>query len=234
MAGIRTFAQMCFPPWVGDTVHGKVDAYRAQQEEELNEVRRKARTNPWHLCGYGLLHGVDRQGHKMYSTYDDPLVKTTPWDSLQEATRKLLGENYDWASWMMHPLSGYGLQFFLKAVELGKLQGNYLVEFVQKPARYTGGYLSPYERYKSRHPNELAGTLNDLTYAEGREFAPRVSEIGFRRPAEEIDDPDYVEKLARYTAFLKESGCKPRDQVCSGRLSAPHQCHLRCVWSGFL
>ncbi|OLP84201.1 hypothetical protein AK812_SmicGene34945 [Symbiodinium microadriaticum] len=104
---------------------------------------------------------------------------------------------------MMHPLSGYGLQFFLKAVELGKLQGNYLVEFVQKPARYTGGYLSPYERYKSRHPNELAGTLNDLTYAEGREFAPRVSEIGFRRPAEEIDDPDYVEKLARYTAFLK-------------------------------
>ena len=140
----------------------------------------------------------------------------------------------NWASWMMHPLSGYGLQFFLKAVELGKLQGNYLVEFVQKPARYTGGYLSPYERYKSRHPNELAGTLNDLTYAEGREFAPRVSEIGFRRPAEEIDDPDYVEKLARYTAFLKESGCKPRDQVCSGRLRAPHQCHLRCVWSGFL
>ena len=33
----------------GDTVHGKVDAHKSQQQEELNEVLRKARTNPWHL-----------------------------------------------------------------------------------------------------------------------------------------------------------------------------------------
>ena len=32
-----------------ETVHGKVDATKAQQQEELNEILRRARTNPWHL-----------------------------------------------------------------------------------------------------------------------------------------------------------------------------------------
>ncbi|CAE7337687.1 GIP [Symbiodinium sp. CCMP2456] len=40
---------------------------------------------------------------------NDPLVKITPWNSLPKATRKLLGGNYEWASWMTHPLSGYGI-----------------------------------------------------------------------------------------------------------------------------
>ena len=52
---------------------------------------------------------------------------------------------------MSQPLSGYSLHFFLKAFELGKLLGNYLVELNHKPRVYTGGYRSPYEKYSNRH-----------------------------------------------------------------------------------
>ena len=62
----------------GDTVHGKVDAHKSQQQEELNEVLRKARTNPWHLFAHGVLHRTDGSGQRMFSTFDDPLVKVTP------------------------------------------------------------------------------------------------------------------------------------------------------------
>ena len=58
----------------------------------------------------------------MFSTFDDPLVKVTPWHTLSKEMRTLLGGEYNWASWMSHPLSGYSLHFFLKAFELGKLQ----------------------------------------------------------------------------------------------------------------
>ena len=67
----------------GDTVHGKVDAHKAQQEE-LNEVLRKARTNPWHLFAHGVLHRTDGSGQRMFSTFDDPLVKVTPWHTLSK------------------------------------------------------------------------------------------------------------------------------------------------------
>ena len=60
----------------------------------------------------------------------------------------VLGDEFTWASWLQHPLSGYGLHFFYKAFELGKLTGNYLVEFQHKPKVYTNGYLSPYQKYE--------------------------------------------------------------------------------------
>ena len=68
----------------GDTVHGKVDAHKSQQQEELNEVLRKARTNPWHLFAHGVLHRTDGSGQRMFSTFDDPLVKVTPWHTLSK------------------------------------------------------------------------------------------------------------------------------------------------------
>eukprot|EP00439_Symbiodinium_sp_Y106_P039031 s2383_g4.t1 len=129
----------------GDTVHGKVDAHKSQQQEELNEVLRKARTNPWHLFAHGVLHRTDGSGQRMFSTFDDPLVKVTPWHTLSKEMRTLLGGEYNWASWMSHPLSGYSLHCFLKAFELGKLQGNYLVELNHKPRVYTGGYKDVYQ-----------------------------------------------------------------------------------------
>ena len=47
-------------------------------------------------------------GHELYLT-DNGVVLT-----------------YESIGWMSHPLSGYSLHFFLKAFELGKLQGNCL------------------------------------------------------------------------------------------------------------
>ena len=102
----------------------------------------------------------------MFSTFDDPLVKVTPWHTLSKEMRTLLGGEYNWASWMSHPLSGYSLHFFLKAFELGKLQGNYLVEMSHKPRVYTGGYKSPYEKYSTRHPGGLPQMM-------GRHFESR-------------------------------------------------------------
>ncbi|CAE7160923.1 unnamed protein product, partial [Symbiodinium necroappetens] len=38
----------------------------AQQEKELNEVLRKAKTKPLHLFSYRLLHRVDSSGNEVY------------------------------------------------------------------------------------------------------------------------------------------------------------------------
>ena len=79
----------------GDTVHGRVDATRLQQEEELRDIVQKARYNPRHFFHHGLLHRKDQSGNKMYAPYGDALVKTTPLISLPIDTRKLLGSEYD-------------------------------------------------------------------------------------------------------------------------------------------
>ena len=50
-----------------------------------------------------------------------------------------------------------------KAFELGKLTGNYLVEFQRKPKVYTNGYRPPYEKYEQRFPGGIAAMLNALT-----------------------------------------------------------------------
>ena len=193
----------------GDTVHGRVDAHKSQQQEELNEVLRKARTNPWHLFAHGVLHRTDGSGQRMFSTFDDPLVKVTPWHTLSKEMRTLLGGEYNWASWMSHPLSGYSLHFFLKAFELGKLQGNYLVELSHKPRVYTGGYKSPYEKYSTRHPGGLPQMMDDISRAATMEFRPMIGEIGFPPPSPndprerkpKADDPDYSQKLLAHEAF---------------------------------
>ena len=192
----------------GDTVHGKVDAHRLQKEEELSEVLLKARHNPWHLFNHGVLHLTDKEGNKMCSTYGDPYVKLTPWHVLSQEKRDLLGEEYNWATWLQHPLSGYSIHFFYKAFEFGKLTGNYLVEMRDKPKVYAGGYRSPFED----HPGGIPELLNRLQAASEDEFRPLVSQIGFPRPAEDEvrrrkpkpEDPGYAGKLEAHQAFLRE------------------------------
>ena len=135
---------------------------------------------------------------------------SSPSASLKNA----LGGEYTWASWLQHPLSGFGLHFFLKAFELGKLAGNYLVEFNLKPKTYSDGYRSPWEKNQQRFPGGLAMMLEDITTAEKMEFRPRVPEIGFRRPSADdprarmpkADEADYAEKLKAHNAFLMELG----------------------------
>ena len=193
----------------GDTVHGRVDATRLQQEEELRDIIQKARYNPWHFFHHGLLHRKDQSGNKMYAPYGDALVKITPFSSLPTDMRKLLGSEYNWASWLSHPLSGYGVHFFLKGFELGKMQGNVLLELSLKGKAYTHGYKSPFDKGEGNDPSTI---LNDLQQAEHREFAPLFADVGFRIPEEtdprskrpKPDDPDYATKLKLHNAFCLE------------------------------
>ena len=168
----------------------------------------KARHNPWHLFNHGVLHLTDKEGNKMCSTYGDPYIKLTPWHVLSHEKRDLLGDEYNWATWMQHPLSGYSLHFFHKAFEFGKLQGNYLVEMRDKPRVYTGGYTSPFDRVSGRIPQ----LLKNLQEAAEQEFRPLVGQIGFKRPEEtdirqrkpKPDSPGYAGKLEAHHAFLRE------------------------------
>ena len=156
-----------------------MDATKAQQQEELNEILRKARTNPWHLFKSGLLRRVDETGMRMETPDGDPLVRITPFHSLPSNLKSVLGDEFTWASWLQYPLSGYGLHFFLKAFELGKLTGNYLVEFQRKPKVYSNGYRPPYEKYEQRFPGGLAAMLKELTEAEKMEFRTLASVVHF-------------------------------------------------------
>ncbi|OLP83791.1 hypothetical protein AK812_SmicGene35407 [Symbiodinium microadriaticum] len=208
----RSTAQECTTRYsyeAGDTVHGKVDATRLQQEQELRDIIQKARYNPWHVFHHGLLHCKDSSGNKMYAPYGVALVKTTPFSSLPADTRKLLGFEYNCASWPSHPLSGYGVHFFLKGFELGKMQGNMLVELNLKGKAYSEGYKSPLDK---REGNDVTTLLQELSHAQHREFAPSYDDVGFRVPDDsdprskkpKQDDPDYAAKLMLYEAFCYE------------------------------
>ena len=120
----------------------------------------------------------------------------------------LLGDEYNWATWLQHPLTGYSIHFFYKAFEFGKLTGNYLVEFRDKPRVYTGGYTSPFEN----HPGGIPQLLKNLQAAAENEFKPLVKQIGFPRPGEsdirqrksKPEEPGYAGKLEAHHAFLRE------------------------------
>ena len=45
----------------GDTVHGKLDASKIRQQEDITEILQRARTNPWHLFRSGLFRRVVRR-----------------------------------------------------------------------------------------------------------------------------------------------------------------------------
>ena len=123
--------------------------------------------------------------------------------------RKLLGSEYNWTSWLCHPLSGYGVHFFLKGFELGKMQGNMLLELSYKAKAYTDGYRSPFDQGQGNDPSTI---LSDLQHAEHREFAPLYADIGFKNPEDsdsrakkpKPDDPDYAVKVALHNAFCLE------------------------------
>ena len=112
------------PYEAGDTVHGRVDAAKAQQE------------NPWHPSS--------NNGQKMFSTYDDPLVKITPWHTLSESMQTLLGGDKYWASCTRCSSQAQGVHS-----------------------------TSPYEKFTNRQPNGLAAMLEDLTRAYGSRLSCR-------------------------------------------------------------
>ena len=129
--------------------------------------------------------------------------------TVQQPADRHAEAEYTWASWLRRPLSGYGVHFFLNAFELGKLQGNMLVELSGRAKACTNGYKSSFDKGLQ---NDVTTSLERLNEAQHREFAPLTSEVGLRMPEEpdprdkesKKDDPDYAAKLAVYNPFCFE------------------------------
>ncbi|CAE7322218.1 unnamed protein product, partial [Symbiodinium sp. CCMP2456] len=158
------------------------------REHELEEEKKRQGTEMEGLADMRISPGTPSTARWM--RIGGPAYVLHKRRSLREARsvarpydmRDLLGGEYNWATWMQPPLSGYSLHFSYLAFEFGKLQGNYLVEFRDKPKVYTGGYTSPFEK----HPGGIPKLLDDLRMASENEFRPLVKEIGFKRPYREI------------------------------------------------
>ena len=116
----------------------EVDAKISLERERILEQEtliRKMNANPWFLYDQGVTRLKWPSGVYVVSEYGDGRVKTTSWF---EVPHKLKSSLYDMGpeTWMCHPFSGFSVYFFLKAHELGKWQGNLLME-MEKERVYT-------------------------------------------------------------------------------------------------
>ena len=114
---------------------------------------------PWFLYDQGVTRLKWPSGVYVVSEYGDGRVKTTSWF---EVPHKLKSSLHDMGpeTWICHPFSGFSVYFFLKAHELGKWQGNLLME-MEKERVYTrlDNLGNPRTGYKSGF-----GDIPDLLY----------------------------------------------------------------------
>ena len=204
----------------GEEVHGRVNVER-HRAEELNTVLRQASTNPWFLYKQGVLKLRDAEGGILTTNYGDGLARVTRWATLPAALRESMGSDFGIVQWLRHPLSGYGIHLFLKAFELGKLQGNYLLEMNEKPNTYTRpnrdgvlvtGYVSPYEKTAERTGGatlvDYLEAINDVQNSQflDREHAgylpPRQNDPRQHKP--KADDPDFEAKMEAHDMWKTE------------------------------
>ena len=125
--------------------------------------------------------------------------------------RALLGDVGP-AKWLQHPFSGYSEHFFLRAFELGKMQGNFLMEF-KKERLYTRNNSAgvPVPGYRSVF-RDIANCLNYTTYLCDQEFNVQ-SALQFSGPDSNApearppkpDDPDFAQKMAAHEQHKKFS-----------------------------
>ena len=106
---------------------------------------------------------------------------------------------------LQHPFSGYSVLFFLRAFELGKMQGNFLMEF-EKERKYTRNnrFGVPVLGYQSVF-GDIAGCLDYVSYLTDQEFnvqaalqfsEPNSNDLRARPP--KPDNPDFAEKMAAH------------------------------------
>ena len=140
----------------------EVDAKISLERERILEQEaliRKMNANPWFLYDQGVTRLKWPSGVYVVSEYGDGRVKTTSWF---EVPHKLKSSLYDMGpeTWICHPFSGFSVYFFLKAHELGKWQGNLLME-MEKERVYTrlDNLGNPRTGYKSGF-----GDIPDLLY----------------------------------------------------------------------
>ena len=180
--------------------------------EQQETLLRQTSSNPWFLFNQDVLALKDAKGNKVYSDYGDARARVVAWRDMPVRLRALLGDIGP-AKWLQHPFSGYSVHFFLRAFELGKIQGNFLIEFT-KERKYTRnnrfgeavlGYQSVF--------GDIAGYLNYASYLIDNEFnvqaalqfddEPDSNDSRARPP--KPDDPDIAEKMAAHQWFKKLS-----------------------------
>ena len=158
----------------------ETEGRRIPKEEGILEVDAKMNANPWFLYDQGVTRLKWPTGAYVVSEYGDGRVKTTSW---LEVPHKLKTSLYDMGpeTWICHPFSGFSVYFFLKAHELGKWQGNLLME-MEKERVYTrlDNLGNPRTGYKSGFADipDLLYTNQSLIEAEFRD----EDFIGFPKP----------------------------------------------------
>ena len=121
----------------------------------------------------------------MYSDYGDARACVVAWRDMPVRLRALLGDIGP-AKWLQHPFSGYSVHFFLRAFELGKMQGNFLIEFT-KERKYTRNnrFGEAALGIKSVF-GDIAGCLNYVSYLIDNEFNAQAA-LQFKEP--DSNDP---------------------------------------------
>ena len=180
---------------------------------EQEALIRKMNANPWFLYDQGVTRLKWPSGAYVVSEYGDGRVKTTSWF---EVPHKLKSSLYDMGpeTWICHPFSGFSVYFFLKAHELGKWQGNLLME-MEKERVYTrlDNLGNPRTGYKSGFGDipDLLYTNQNLIDAEFRD----EDFIGFPKPTskdprakkpspQNMDDEEYAAAWEDYRLYCRE------------------------------
>ena len=162
-------------------------------------------------------------GNKVYSDYGDARARVVAWRDMPVRLRALLGDIGP-AKWLQHRFSGYSVHLFVRALELGKMQGNFLIEFTkQRKYTRTNRFGEEVLGYQSVF-GDPAGCLDYVSYLIGREFnlqaALRLDEPDSSDPRArpcKPDDVDFAEKMAAHQWFKKldeawrESGLVQKD-----------------------
>ena len=180
--------------------------------EQQEALLRQTSSNPsWFLFNQDVLALKDAKGNKIYSDYGDARARVVAWRDMPVRLRALLGDVGP-ARWLQHPFSGYSVHFFLRAFELGKMEGNFLMEF-KKEKLYTRNNSAgvPVSGYRSVF-GDIANCLNYTNYLCSQEFnlqaALQFSEPDSNDPAArppKPDDPDFAEKMAAHEQRKKFS-----------------------------
>ena len=195
----------------------EVDAKISLERERILEQEaliQKMNANPWFLYEQGIARLKWPSGAYVVSEYGDGRVKTTSWVEVPDKLRRsLVGIGPE--TWICHrPFSGFSVYFFLKAHELGKWQGNLLME-MEKERVYTrlDNLGNPRTGYKSGFGDipDLLYTNQSLIDAEFRDEdfitfpKPTPKDPRAKKPSPTtMDDEDYATAWEDYRFYLRE------------------------------
>ena len=199
----------------------EVDANISLEREcilEQEALIQKMNANPCFIYEQGVTRLKWPSGAYVVSEHGDGRVKTTSWVEVPDKLRRSLVD-FGPETWICHPFSGFSVYFFLKAHELGKWQGNLLME-MEKERVYTrlDDQGNPRAGYKSGFGDipDLLYTNQSLIDAEFRD----EDFITFRKPTPKdkrakkpsptnMSDEDYATAMEDHRFYPARARCLP-------------------------